>query len=168
MNGWEWSNGGMILTGENWSTGRKTLYSVGGRWMNEYGAMVEYYWQGKTLVLWENPCVFVLCPPSVPHKLSQDATRLSVLGCQRLTPVPCSKIEIFKGLLAFLCRLCYKNIVTLLCHQFNLHSVWFTLYRVIKTSLCTCIYTVIFRCIGTFWSPCINGYDAGCKHETQS
>jgi hypothetical protein len=25
----------------NWSTGRKTLYSVGGRWMNEYGALVE-------------------------------------------------------------------------------------------------------------------------------
>jgi len=26
---------------ETGSTGRKTLYSVGGRWMNEYGAMVE-------------------------------------------------------------------------------------------------------------------------------
>ena len=47
MNEWVWSNGGMILTVENWSTGRKTLYSVGGRWMNEYGAMVEWYWQGK-------------------------------------------------------------------------------------------------------------------------
>ena len=34
MDEWVWSNGGMILTGENWSTGRKTLYSVGGRWMN--------------------------------------------------------------------------------------------------------------------------------------
>ena len=70
MDEWVWSNGGMILTGENWSTGekhytawvvdewlsmeqwwndtgenwstgRKTLYSVGGRWMNEYGAMVD-------------------------------------------------------------------------------------------------------------------------------
>jgi len=51
MNEWVWSNGGMILTGENWSTGRKTLYSVSGRWMNEYGAMVEWYWQGKTEVL---------------------------------------------------------------------------------------------------------------------
>ena len=48
MNEWVWSNGGMILTGENWSTGRKTLYTVGGRWMNEYGAKVEWYWQGKT------------------------------------------------------------------------------------------------------------------------
>jgi len=25
----------------NWSTGRKTLLSVGGRWMDEYEAMVE-------------------------------------------------------------------------------------------------------------------------------
>ena len=31
----------MILTGENRSAGRKTLYSVDGRWMDEYGAMVE-------------------------------------------------------------------------------------------------------------------------------
>ena len=53
MNEWVWSNGGMILTGENWRTGRKTLYSVGGRWMNEYGAMLEWYWQGKTEVLGE-------------------------------------------------------------------------------------------------------------------
>jgi hypothetical protein len=53
MNEWVWSNGGMILTGENRSTGRKALYSVCGRWMNEYGAMVEWYWQGKTKVLGE-------------------------------------------------------------------------------------------------------------------
>jgi hypothetical protein len=44
----------------NWSTGRKTLYSVGGRWMNEYGALVEWYWQGtlkyreKTLSKWHS------------------------------------------------------------------------------------------------------------------
>ena len=53
MNEWVWSNGGMILTGEIWSTGRKTLYSVGGRWLNEYRAMVEWYWQGKPEVLEE-------------------------------------------------------------------------------------------------------------------
>jgi len=77
MNEWVWSIGGMILTGDtevldekyyaawvvdewmsmehwwndtdkgNWSTGRKILYSVGGRWMNEYGALVEWYWLGK-------------------------------------------------------------------------------------------------------------------------
>ena len=75
MNEWVWSIGGMILKGEtevlgekhytacvvdewmsmehwwndtdrgNWSTGRKTLYSVGGRWMNESGVLVEWYWQ---------------------------------------------------------------------------------------------------------------------------
>jgi len=73
MNEWVWSIGGMILTREtevlgekhytvcvvdewmsmehwwndtdrgNWSVGRKTLYSVCGRWMNEYGALVEWY-----------------------------------------------------------------------------------------------------------------------------
>jgi len=83
MDGWIWSNGGMVLTGEteilgekpytvwvvdrwmsmeqwwndtdrgNWNTGRKTLYSVGGRWMNECGAMVEWYWLGKTKLLGE-------------------------------------------------------------------------------------------------------------------
>ena len=53
MNEWVWSNGGMIETGENWSAGRKTIYIMGGRWMNEYGAMVEWYWQGKSEVLGE-------------------------------------------------------------------------------------------------------------------
>ena len=48
----QWRIGETILTGENWSAGRKTIYSVGGRWMNEYGALVEWYWQGK-LKCWE-------------------------------------------------------------------------------------------------------------------
>jgi len=39
----------------NWSAGGKTLYSVGGRRMNEYGALVEWYWQGK-LKYWEKTC----------------------------------------------------------------------------------------------------------------
>ena len=77
MNEWVWSIGGMVLTGDteilgekhyiawvvgewmgmehwwndtdrgNWSTGREKLHSVGGRWMNGYGALVEWYWQGK-------------------------------------------------------------------------------------------------------------------------
>jgi len=85
MDGWVCSNGGMVVTGEtevlgekhytawvvdgwigmeqwwngtdrvNWSAGRKTLYRVGGRWMDEYGAMVEWYWQGK-LKCWEKKC----------------------------------------------------------------------------------------------------------------
>ena len=47
------SIGGMIVTGENWSTGKETLYSVGGRWINGYGTLVEWYWQGKSEVLGE-------------------------------------------------------------------------------------------------------------------
>ena len=50
---WVWSSGGMVLTGENWSTRRETLYSVGGGWMNGHGALVKWYWQGKTEVLGE-------------------------------------------------------------------------------------------------------------------
>ena len=77
MNERVWSIGGMMLTGEtevlrekyyralvvdewmgmehwlndtdrkNWSSERKILYSVDGRWINVYGALVEWYWQGK-------------------------------------------------------------------------------------------------------------------------
>jgi len=32
-----------MLTGETCSSGRKKLYSVGGRRINEYGAMVDSY-----------------------------------------------------------------------------------------------------------------------------
>jgi hypothetical protein len=53
MNEWVWRTGGMIPTGGNWSTGRKILYSVGGRWMNEYGELVEWYRRGETEVLGE-------------------------------------------------------------------------------------------------------------------
>ena len=35
------SNGGMIVTGEDFGTGRKTFYSLGGWWLDGYGAMVE-------------------------------------------------------------------------------------------------------------------------------
>ena len=42
----------MILTGENRSTWRKTLYSMGGRWMDEYGAVVDDTDRGK-LKYWE-------------------------------------------------------------------------------------------------------------------
>ena len=83
---WVWRIDGMILTGEtevlgkkhytalvvdewmsmehcwndpdrgNWGTRRKTLYSVNGRWMNEYGVLVEWYWQGK-MKYWEKSII---------------------------------------------------------------------------------------------------------------
>ena len=58
-----------VLTGENWSAGRETLYRVGGRWMNGYRAMVEWYWQGKTEVLGGKPLTTV---PLVHHKFHAD------------------------------------------------------------------------------------------------
>jgi len=44
----------------------KTLHSVGGRWMNEYGALVEWYWQGETELLVKKP------RPSALHKSRMD------------------------------------------------------------------------------------------------
>jgi len=43
----------MLLTAGNWVAGRKALHSVGDRWVNEYGAMAEWYWHGNTEVLEE-------------------------------------------------------------------------------------------------------------------
>jgi len=40
------------------------------RWMNEYEALVEWYWQGNTGVLEEKPIPVLLCPPQIPHGLS--------------------------------------------------------------------------------------------------
>jgi hypothetical protein len=96
---WVWSFGGMKLTRENWSTGRKTLYSVGGRWMsmehwwndtdrgnwstrrktlysvggrwmNEYGALVEWYWQEKPEVFGEKPLTESLRLSKIPDGLT--------------------------------------------------------------------------------------------------
>ena len=47
MNEWVWCIGGTILTGETEVLGEKALYIVRGRWMNEYGLLVEWYWQRK-------------------------------------------------------------------------------------------------------------------------
>ena len=103
MDEWVWSIGGMKLTGEtevlgekhytalvvdgwmsmerwwndidrgNWSAGRKTLYSVGGRWMNENGALVEWYWQGK-LKYWENTSQIFILSTTNPHELTWNWT----------------------------------------------------------------------------------------------
>ena len=43
---WVWNMGGVTVTGEKKSTGREIVCSVGGRRMNGYGALVEWYWQG--------------------------------------------------------------------------------------------------------------------------
>jgi len=119
MDEWVWSIGGMILTGEtevlgekhytvcvvdewmsmelwwnytdrgNWSAGRKTLYSVGSRWMNEYEALVEWYWQGK-LKCWEKN--LSLCN-FVDHKSDRNWPGIEPgpPWCLRIQSVPRSK-----------------------------------------------------------------------------
>jgi hypothetical protein len=51
MDGWLWSNGKVILTGENWRIERKILYSITGRWTEKHQAGLEWYWHKKTEVL---------------------------------------------------------------------------------------------------------------------
>jgi hypothetical protein len=49
------------------------------------GAPVEWNWQGKTKELREKPVPVPLCPPQIPHGLTQDWTQASAVGGQRLT-----------------------------------------------------------------------------------
>ena len=53
-------------------SGKGYLCSVGDRWRNEYGAVVEWYWQGKTEVFGETPVSVPLCTPQIPHGLAWD------------------------------------------------------------------------------------------------
>ena len=82
MDEWVWSNGGMILTGGNWSTGRKTLYSVGGGWMNQYGAMVEWYYPVENWSTVEKSVPMPLCPPPMWHGITRGSNH--VIRCKNL------------------------------------------------------------------------------------
>ena len=55
-----WSNGEMVLTGENGIICRKMLCSVGGRWMDECGAMVKWYWQRNSNIFGEKILQFAV------------------------------------------------------------------------------------------------------------
>jgi hypothetical protein len=52
---------------------------------DEYGALVEWYWQGQTQVLTEQPVPVPLCPPQISFRLTSDRTRLLPLTGWRLT-----------------------------------------------------------------------------------
>jgi len=116
MNEWVWSNGGMIVTKENWSGWRKTLYSVGGRWMNEYGAMVEWYWEGKTEVLGENLFPVPLFPPHISHGLklkSPCITRIQSVPRSKHTPVSVIKtgqLMLYREIIAVCCQIHTKHV----------------------------------------------------------
>jgi hypothetical protein len=49
------------------------------------GAPVEWNWQVKTEVLGEKPVPVPLCPPQIPHGLTQHRTQASEVGDRRLT-----------------------------------------------------------------------------------
>jgi hypothetical protein len=96
MNKWVWSNGGMILTGEMWSTGRGTLYSVCGRWISEYGAVVKWCWKGKTKVLGEEPLPVPLRPPKIRHGMDTGQSHRVFKSVEGETTVVSTKVlEIF-------------------------------------------------------------------------
>jgi len=82
MDGWVWSNGGIILTGENWSTGRKTLYSVGGSWMNEYGQNVGMIMTGENWSIVTVNYLVSLCPQQISHGLARYPTVQEPCGAQ--------------------------------------------------------------------------------------
>jgi len=46
---------------------------------DQYRALVEWYWQGKTDVLGENPVKVSLSPPRIPDGLAPDRTRFSMV-----------------------------------------------------------------------------------------
>jgi hypothetical protein len=52
-------------------------------WAWRDGRMI--YWQGKTEELWEKPVPVPLCPPQIPHGLTQARTRTSRARGRRLT-----------------------------------------------------------------------------------
>jgi hypothetical protein len=45
------------------------------RWMNKYGALMEWNWQGETNILHEIPVPVPLCPPQIPQRLDWDWIR---------------------------------------------------------------------------------------------
>jgi len=133
----------MILTGENWSTGRKTLHSVGGGWMNENGAMAEWYWQRKTEVFCENPCPYA----SVSNNLISTFTvpGLNTTLCSQL-PVPNVWSIPRNGTLQ---RPCSISVSTLLQNNFEPFPV------------------IILACFPYDYHT-RDSYYATCKHATQS
>jgi hypothetical protein len=50
-----------------------------------HGAMVEWYWQGKTEVLGEKPVPVPLCPPKMPRELAWHQTWNPAVRSPRLT-----------------------------------------------------------------------------------
>jgi hypothetical protein len=66
-----------------WTTAnnRPIVHPLGDIW----GAMVEWYWQGKTKELGEILITVTLLPPQIQHGLTRAQSRASAVRCRRLT-----------------------------------------------------------------------------------
>jgi hypothetical protein len=53
--------------------------------LNGYGALLEWYWQGKSEVLGRKPAPLPLCPLHIPHELSWRWSNVSAVINQLLT-----------------------------------------------------------------------------------
>jgi hypothetical protein len=62
--------------------------------MSEYGAAVEWYWQGKTEGLWENPVPVPLRPSQIPHRPPWERIRVSAVRNLRLTARAMARLEL--------------------------------------------------------------------------
>jgi len=60
------------------------LHSFVDRWLNGYGAVLEWYWQRESKHLGEKPVLESLCPLQIQHGLAWDQTSVlsdgTVLG----------------------------------------------------------------------------------------
>jgi hypothetical protein len=60
----------------------------------EYGALVEWYWQGKPEKRGEKPVPVPLCPPQISRGLSRARTRASAVGGRQQTVWAMARPEI--------------------------------------------------------------------------
>ena len=120
MDEWVWSNGGIILTRENWTIGRKTLYTVCGRWMNEYGAMVEWYWHGKTELIQVKTAPV---PLSLHHQHVSDTEHSIFMSLSAFSIHFCLFVcNFYRIFIRWYCRLSLATLPSALltdCHQFK-------------------------------------------------
>jgi hypothetical protein len=74
------------------------VHSPGDIWT--WGAMVEWYWQGKTEELEEKAIPVPLCPPQIPYGLTRARARASTMRSRRQTETEGSVVS---GCFAFFC-----------------------------------------------------------------
>jgi len=67
--------------------------SVGRRWLNMYGALLEWYLQGKTEVFVDMHVLLSCCLPQIPPKLVRDRTLPSAVRGRRITAWTMARLD---------------------------------------------------------------------------